>query len=771
MDEPKRTAVNLVFSVIILLSSMYFLHPTAVDTSEDPEIHCNTFSVKTDTEHPLEAREDLGPIEIVSNDTMTISGDKRCGEIHLRDGASLNIENAVLVVAGAITISDDAQFNIRDSTVTIESPDLARNVSLINLSGNGKILIDNSKVTINPFPFDPMSHEDREAWLIEHGSYVPFILSDDNSKVTITDNSVLSVQLPSKVIPEYIQEQRYITAGTILLAGQSSWSVSNSQLDAYLHTYVCEENDTHLTRWFWLSMQGDSFFKIDHSTATLKECTPHEKTLFKPTQGIMEILDSTVTGEVLIETVSDVRIINSTLELPDLEGIDEHTDFPVMIYDHSTVFMKDSIVDGNMGVGWSSAIQGYGKAASTAILEGCTIKGNMTGYTTATISLTGTKLENGGLRVSDNVTLNIVDSDITDIEVWMGHHEVLWNIPEKVKISLTDSSLDTLAVLPKIAPLYPPTFIEKALKIPINISVTLRNSMIGKVNISSNASFDLLLVDDSDIGRFIDPERGNYNITIFNAKSPKISQGSVTLHNKKLLDISVKINGESLPDVPIEITYENDEVIRGSTDENGKFSTLVYYEFTRDSSKETWDHYYKVEMNYLNLGKVKNILLEDSEWVYNIEQDWEDKSAPVIEDITHTPTSWNAFKSVYVHASAEDKGVGVIKNLTLMFKVNKGKWHYIKMYDLGNNRYECRIPQQGFGSEVKYRIIATDAVGNRRYSPLRKYDVGEEEIMTFIFLLLVPILLICLVVVVRFRQHRKIASYKKRGKKKWPRAR
>jgi len=770
MDELKRTAVNLVISIIILLSSLHFILPTAVDTSEDPEIQCKTFSVKTDTETPPGAREDLGPIDMVLNDTMTISGDNRCGEIHLRDGASFNVENAVLVVAGAITISDDALFNIVDSTITIESPDLPRNVSLMNLSGNGEIHIENSKVNINPFPFDPMSHEDREAWLIEHGSYVPFILSDDNSKVTITGRSVFSVRLPSKVIPEYIQEQRYITAGTILLAGQSSWSVSNSQLDAYLHTYVCEENDTHLTRWFWLSLQGDSYFKMDHSTATLKECTPHEKTLLKPTQGIMEILDSTVTGEVLIETVSDVRIINSTIQLPDIDGIDEKINFPLIIYDHSSVYLKDNVIDGNMGVGWSSAIQGYGKAASTAFLEGCTIKGNMTAYTNAEISLTDTTVGSGGITISDNVVLNLVDSALPRIAVWMGHHQVLWNISEDVTVSLEDSSVGELLVLPKVAPLYPPDIIEDAKKIPINMTVSLCDSVIEKLNLSSNASLKLELKDESKIEDFINSDRGNFNMTVMNATIPKPNTQNVTLHVKKILDITVTLNHDPLKDVEVEIIYEGQEVISGYTDENGEFSRLVYYQHIADSETKTWDHYYKIELKFFNFEKSKNLLLEDSLWVYSVDHNWNDASGPVIKDITHSPDTWNALKPVSIFARAEDEGVGIVQNMKVMYKVDKGKWNYIQMYELGENKYECKIPRQGFGSELEYRIIATDAVGNKRYSPKRMYTVGDEETTTLLVILIAPIVVIGIVAVFKWRRRKKIIGYMKRGKKKWKRS-
>ena len=713
-----------------------------------------------------ETREDSGRITLDLNRTKTITGDKIYGEIILRDNAVLNIENANLEITGLIDISGDALISIKGSTVVMESPDLPRDKPLINISGNAHFFIENSDVTINPFPFDPTIYGDDDTWLTEHGSYAPFILSDDDSRVTIVDRSVFTVHLPSKVIPEYYQEQLYITAGTILLAGRSSWSVGNSKMDAYLHSYYCENNDSHVTRWFWLSMQGDSFLKLDHSEATLKECTLDRKTIFKPTQGIVEILDSTVTGEVLIETVSKVKIANSTFHVPPLEGMTNELNFPIIIMDRTNTVMTNSKIYGNIEIGWSSAIQGYGRAASTVLMERCTVKGNMTGYTTATISLIETTMEKGEVWISDNTTLNVKDCDLPYIGIWMGHHEVLWNIPEKVVINLLDSSVDEVTVLPKVAPLYPPTFIEAALKTPINISLSLRDSDIGEFNISSDASFDMLVTDNSNIDSFTEPERGIFNTTVIEAATPEIPAGTVITHIKKRLDVTTTLNDEPLEGVEVTISYKDENILVGRSDKNGTLSSLVYDRYTTGSTTKVWEYYYKVELRYLTLRKTENVLLLEDSWVYPIDYNWIDTSGPEIADIEHSPAGWNAMKPVSIRSSVKDDGVGVVRNVTLMYKVNDGKWRYNKMYDLGDGTYECVIPQQGFYSRVEYIVIATDAVGNKQYSPRKTYDVGDDELTILYIIIFVPIILILVISVVKWRRRQRIIRYMKRGKRR-----
>jgi len=762
----KRDTVYRVFLLFIIASCICTAVPSTLFTTEEYEMECKPLEYQVVSGSIHETREDSGRITLDLNRTKTITGDKIYGEIILRDNAVLNIENANLEITGLIDISGDALISIKGSTVVMESPDLPRDKPLINISGNAHFFIENSDVTINPFPFDPTIYGDDDTWLTEHGSYAPFILSDDDSRVTIVDRSVFTVHLPSKVIPEYYQEQLYITAGTILLAGRSSWSVGNSKMDAYLHSYYCENNDSHVTRWFWLSMQGDSFLKLDHSEATLKECTLDRKTIFKPTQGIVEILDSTVTGEVLIETVSKVKIANSTFHVPPLEGMTNELNFPIIIMDRTNTVMTNSKIYGNIEIGWSSAIQGYGRAASTVLMERCTVKGNMTGYTTATISLIETTMEKGEVWISDNTTLNVKDCDLPYIGIWMGHHEVLWNIPEKVVINLLDSSVDEVNVLPKVAPLYPPTFIDAALKTPINISLSLRTSDIGELNLSSDASFDMLVTDNSNIDSFTEPERGIFNTTVIEAATPEIPAGTVITHIKKRLDVTTTLNDEPLEGVEVTISYKDENILVGRSDKNGTLSSLVYDRYTTGSTTKVWEYYYKVELRYLTLRKTENVLLLEDSWVYPIDYNWIDTSGPEIADIEHSPAGWNAMKPVSIRSSVKDDGVGVVRNVTLMYKVNDGKWRYNKMYDLGDGTYECVIPQQGFYSRVEYIVIATDAVGNKQYSPRKTYDVGDDELTILYIIIFVPIILILVISVVKWRRRQRIIRYMKRGKRR-----
>ena len=183
-----------------------------------------------------------------------------------------------------------------------------------------------------------------------------------------------------------------------------------------------------------------------------------------------------------------------------------------------------------------------------------------------------------------------------------------------------------------------------------------------------------------------------------------------------------------------------------------------------------------MELRYLTLRETENVLLIDGSWfdpannnwidTSGLFINWIDTSGPEIVDIQYTPSSWNAMKPVSIRSSVKDDGVGVVRNVTLMYKINEGKWRFIKMYDLGDNNYECKIPQQGFYSQVEYIIVATDAVGNKQYSSRITYSVGDDEIMVLYIMLFILIILIGLVSVIKWRQRQRILRYMKRRRKK-----
>jgi hypothetical protein len=107
-----------------------------------------------------------------------------------------------------------------------------------------------------------------------------------------------------------------------------------------------------------------------------------------------------------------------------------------------------------------------------------------------------------------------------------------------------------------------------------------------------------------------------------------------------------------------------------------------------------------------------------------------DLTPPIISDI-QTRVSDNR---LYISASIVDPGryaSGIISNPLLSYETNSSSQAGLKMYFVGNNRYETSIP---LGSEeIKYTITATDAQGNKdsysdTYSPSFKPEKEIEKV-------------------------------------------
>jgi len=107
-----------------------------------------------------------------------------------------------------------------------------------------------------------------------------------------------------------------------------------------------------------------------------------------------------------------------------------------------------------------------------------------------------------------------------------------------------------------------------------------------------------------------------------------------------------------------------------------------------------------------------------------------DLTSPIISDI-QTRISDNR---LYISASIVDPGryaSGITSNPLLSYETNSSSQAGLKMYFVGNNRYETSIP---LGSEeIKYTITATDAQGNKdsysdTYSPSFKPEKEIEKV-------------------------------------------
>jgi len=356
-----------------------------------------------------------------------------------------------------------------------------------------------------------------------------------------------------------------------------------------------------------------------------------------------------------------------------------------------------------------------------------------------------------------------VDSSrLSCLDIWMGHHKVLWEMAENVKISLEDSELENLRVLPKTSPPYPESIIEAARELPLNVTLTLEGSRLKKLNLSANSSLLLNLFNGSRINDFISPELGVYEATVINASIPRVDSKDVTIHVLKRLDFSLELNERPLADGRIVLYYDDEEVMNLTTGEDGNVSAFVYFQRTDNSSTVTWDHYYRVELDYLNFRKSRNILLEETQWYYRIEHNWEDRIGPQITEIGHAPRSWNAMKSVFVRATVTDGEVAVIRNVTVMYSVDGGSWRSVEMMSKGDSRYECSLPGQWFGKEVEYYVVAYDGIGNSNVSPTRSFQVGGEHLRLCLLSIIALFVAIVAIMGLKHWRRRKIMRYAKR---------
>jgi hypothetical protein len=650
---------------------------------------------------------------ILRNDQIrTINGDfKLYGNISLINNSTLVIQNGDVEINGWINLSNTSRLLISNTIFTLNPPDVTEFTTIVNLTGDCQISIKNSTLEINK-----QSIETR----------VPFILSDENSKVDISDSTLIT-EYPS--VPLKI---RWTTAGLLLMAGSASWTLKNTKIIAHM-------NDIGAYRWCIL--QGSANFKIINVENSMND--PVRNAFIKPNAGLLECFNSTLIGRMPVAVLGQAKFFNTTISA-DLDvldnaivsienssvkkiqigfwsGVTNNTDYPspILTFIHSNV---DTIfVSGN----------------SMANLINSDIRIMLTANKNAKLLLEKTVFNTptNPVTISDNVTLVINRP--------LGLKQVMV-LSGQSRIELNNLTLTRLTINREI------------------LNLKLYNATIEKLRTFNNMKLQGEL-KDSKISEFINSELdygfGIFNFTLINSMIPKsLRSNNLTTQINYRLKMVFTLNEHPISkNLIIDILNKTGSIISTQPDSNGQLTIDLQRELTVDH-EVLENEYYILKCNFMGFSLNKTILLNKSQ---QIDVSWHDVEKPKINDIKISPSNWNSQKYIVVKAKINDKHIKVISNVSLKYSTTGGRtWKNKQMYNTQGDNYEAIIPRLERGTKVTYYIVAYDMAGNQHESVHTSIEIGKEENISFNSIIALLVIICFILIILQLNRNRKIQKYK-----------
>ncbi len=646
------------------------------------------------------------PIFVEENQTKLVV-EKYVGNITITGNGKVRIISPV-EINGIIKIYENGTLEIKGTEVTIRPPPIQVNDNVIHVKDTGKLFVKNkATLTVLPQPVRQLDPYDR--------TNASFIETDDDSRVEITD-STFNAHLPRDVVPE---EER-VTGGTLLVTGNSHWQVDGSNLNAFLNYTIVHDEDTNdtyaiLERWFWMSSQMFGTVRIENSTCTLAE---PGQTMFKPTNGIFILINSTVYGNVRPETIATFYVADSEIshvnDQPGYATIHEAMEFN----DHTKGKVVRTKLYGDLKLGWSSVNDFLGKAGNSVELIDCDIYPSMiSAYANTTFIMRNCRIHNETVHfdISDNVYLCLDRTDVGELGIETGIHHALVAIPENVTINLIDATLGRLACMDE-GGIYN-IKIEDGAEIK-TFDTYSSDKFVDKI-------INVTLTNDSKV-KFTNTKSGEINVILRNNGVPSGTYAdTLTYYTRWIKDGQVTINGEPVAGAEVVLTVDGTPITT-MTDEEGMYSILYDSDVEAGgTASKTVGPQVDLVISYLGFEKTEQL---DTRSDHTTPADWEDVSPPDISGIAFTPEAFNQKTYITIESTIVDGGIGHIQTAILQYRTGDGAWTNVTMFNTEGDTFKAVLPRMDIGEQVEFRIVAIDALGNSQASSTEQFMIASEVI-------------------------------------------
>jgi hypothetical protein len=707
--------LNLAVTTLIVLMVLVNLPIQFISTNNDGPINLNELS--NDPIEIVSTRADIDPYSdliLTSNTIKIIAGDfDLFGNLTLLSDAKLKIQNANFNLNGWLKLAETSQLIIKDSTVTINPPVVTEYQSIVNLTGDCVVSISNSDITFNGQSIETL---------------VPYILSTDNSNVTISD-TILTTNYPPVPL-----EVRWSTAGLMLLTATASWTLTDTRVNANMH-------DEGAYRWCILQA-GAHFTAIDVEN-NIND--PSKNAFLKPNAGHLYTENCRFVGRMPVAVLGEAEFVNTTIRSQ------------IEILDNAIVSVSSSMIENIISGYWSGGLNTSELPAPQLILNNSEVK-NLAVSGNTTVSVIDSKVRN--LNADANAVVKFVRSAITvpnipisvagNVSLYIDSPVAIWRITSTsgtCRITLVNTSLIRLTIYQD------------------SLDLNLLNTTIEELRTYGNMEIHGRLID-SKINEFINTElegeNGLLNFTLIESSiPPPLVQPKLTTNIYYPLEVQSTLNDLPAPvDTLVKIHNRTGLIASRNVNLTGVVTVNLLHKIVAGSRSFVQENF-TVEASYLGFSSSRTINLNRS---IQVNFAWTDQGSPEISNIEYSPTNWNSEKWITVSATVNDNDINAISNVTLLYSTDGGRsWVEKDMFEVRNNEYESIIPRQSRTTEVEFYIEAYDMAGNKQESPVESFEVGQEYTIIINILLVVFIWLIIIFGLIALLRKQKIDKYSIKG--------
>ncbi|UCF09065.1 MAG: hypothetical protein JSW28_05110 [Thermoplasmata archaeon] len=672
----------------------------------------NMVILSTLTYFPSAEAEDFGDIQLSGSDTLTVSGISTCNNLTIRDDATLIVESGYLQVFGLVRMEDNARFFVIRGTVRVRPSALNDSTMVIHVKDSAMINVkDSSNFVLDPQPT---------------ATNVSYMLLEDQSSFYVID-STFSGDQPA-IIHQSL-EIASVTAGVYLLSGYATWHMVNSEITGRVKV----EGGELTGRWFWCSLHQRSSLTVENCDMELLGASSGY-TMLKPVSGTTTLRNTRLlAGTMECEVTSEIHMENCTFA--------SRVDFK----DQTVAYISNSTFERDVTVGSALALVEVDRAPETEVhIEGSTLKNYMRCAGNSTTDIGHTSLDR--LSASENATVTAANSTFSGFLSVMDFSTVKIQDVGVESMVVEDTALIQVEECGHIvnvtfygsgegideeAAVFSETQISK-MTLNANFSAALSLNRVTLGNLSFydevNATFECVGSTVENIRH----RRYGRNVTLsfidVDSTLPDFDgiNRNITVKVFHRLTVLVTLNGEGI-ETGVVVHDDLQGEWRGDT-ASGSIGFDLPYRFILDTTDSITEDY-TVKAEYLGFSETKNIILSSSK---NVSFRWSDHEPPIITDISFAPGQWNMGKDITVSTAVTDQGVISISRVSLYYRVDGGDRKEVKMFRVGDNRYEAMIPKQDKTCEITFYISAADGAGNAVNTPEESINVGEKERLLYI---------------------------------------
>jgi hypothetical protein len=221
-----------------------------------------------------------------------------------------------------------------------------------------------------------------------------------------------------------------------------------------------------------------------------------------------------------------------------------------------------------------------------------------------------------------------------------------------------------------------------------------------------------------------------------------------------VLEVSVELNGQSLPNATVLVTGENVDMTL-PTDADGNVVREYTFETITSAGREGMGKNGQLSVTHFGLEASETIELDSNNQVTLA---LEDATPPTVSDVSYTPSMFTLKKSIFVRAKVEDTGIRSLESVHISYRVDGGGWHNVTMVETEPGVYEGTIPKQNM-VDLEFKVVAVDVLGNAEESSTESVDVGSDEEILMLLLLAIIVFVILIVIVITLKNRSTISKY------------